>query len=111
MNLDGTSFSDLAYTLADLLCGICKSLWLQQVKAEFNGTPTKQFPRLSKDKKEARSEALWKERIQKCKYWLLRPSPEQYSSILPSALYPPYSLSGSILNYLTALHKLSFSAF
>ena len=65
MNVDRKSFSDLAYPLADLLCGICQSMLLQQAKAEPNGTPTKHFPKLGQDKKEAGRGTRWEEAILK----------------------------------------------
>lgn len=57
MNVDRKSFSDLAYPSVDLLCGICQSMLLQQLKAEPNRNPTKQFAELSKGKTEAGKEA------------------------------------------------------
>ena len=65
MKVDRKSFSDLAHPLADLLCGICQSMLLQQVKAEPYGIPTKQIPKLDQDKKEAERETWWEEIILK----------------------------------------------
>ena len=71
MNVDRKSFSDLAHPLADLLCGICQSMLLQQVKAEPYGIPTKQIPKLDQDKKEAERETWWEEIILKSCTWIL----------------------------------------
>lgn len=56
-NVDRKSFSDLAHSPADSRRGRCPSMLLQQMKSEPNGILTKQFPKLGKDKKEARREA------------------------------------------------------